>query len=67
MFERLVLAGPAAAARNADALAEEHDAMGALGRDAPDDRDAPDAANDEGTPRGEGSERSPTPIGARRA
>jgi Cof subfamily protein (haloacid dehalogenase superfamily) len=67
MIERLVLAGPAAAARNADALAEEHDAMGALGRDAPDDLYAPDAANDEGTPRGESSERSPTPIGARRA
>ena len=65
LIERLVLAGPAAAARNAAALAAEHDALfpdrdGAL----PDERDASDAANDEGTPRDQGSERSPAPIGA---
>ena len=80
LIERLVLAGPAAAARHADALAAEqaawnadrhaaeHDAMGALGRGAAQDaRDAPGAANDEAAPRAGRSERVPTRIGARRA
>jgi Cof subfamily protein (haloacid dehalogenase superfamily) len=65
LIERLVLASPAAAARNADALAAEHDAMAAV--DAGDARDARDAANNEQTPRAESPAPPPTPIGARRA
>jgi Cof subfamily protein (haloacid dehalogenase superfamily) len=65
LIERLVLAGPATAARNADALAAEHDAMAAV--DAGDARDARDAANNEQTPRAESPAPPPTPIGARRA
>jgi Cof subfamily protein (haloacid dehalogenase superfamily) len=53
LVERLVLASPAAAARNAEALAAEHDAS--------------DAANDEAETSDQGSDRSRTLIGARRA
>jgi Cof subfamily protein (haloacid dehalogenase superfamily) len=65
LIERLVLAGPATAARHADALAAEHAAR-------KDDRpsaehDAPDAANDEAAARRGSLKRSPTPIGAPRA
>jgi len=61
LIERLVLAGPAAAARNAAALAADHAALFARAGD------APDAANDEAEPRPGHAENPRTLIGARGA
>jgi Cof subfamily protein (haloacid dehalogenase superfamily) len=62
LIERLVLAGPASAARHANVLAAEHDALFAARAG-----DASDAANDEAATRPGHGERASTPIGARSA
>ena len=61
LIERLVLASPASAARNAAALEAEHAALSARARV------APGAANDEAVSRSGRTERIRTRIGARRA
>ena len=61
LIERLVLASPASAARDAAALDAEHTALSARARV------APGAANDEAVSRSGRTERTRTRIGARRA